>query len=381
MLAEAERTAPAETLTQRSPVTDAEVAEYAGPRPDDEPRPEPGAWVAARAAQTEGVRADREAEAADMGRLVPVTDAEAAAAAAEPRDYPAPDPGEAARLRQEQTAQLAHDRERERTIGSETEPEPTHVDPVAWAGWKAEQTEQADADRQARHEAAARETPVTEAEVARYGGAQPEPEIRVEAETIEAGQESAPAAAMPEPSPASEARTETDAAKGSEPEAQPEADAGAIEAEVNEETAELVEVDQAEVPREQESVVPEPSRKAEAHPESEAEPEQKAEEPQRAAEPEPAPESAAAKSAQERSEALAGLREDVGALRAKVDVLARQDAERAAERAEITQAAIDEPSVREPQAEPSLEASWQPGGAQGYYEAQAEQDAEPEMEL
>ena len=33
------------------------------------------------------------------------------------------------------------------------------------------------------------------------------------------------------------------------------------------------------------------------------------------------------------------------------------------------------------EAEPSLEASWQPGGAQGHYEAQAEQDAEPEMEL
>ena len=37
---------------------------------------------------------------------------------------------------------------------------------------------------------------------------------------------------------------------------------------------------------------------------------------------------------------------------AKVDELARQDAERAAERAEITQAAIDEPAVREPRAEP-----------------------------
>jgi hypothetical protein len=43
----------------------------------------------------------------------------------------------------------------------------------------------------------------------------------------------------------------------------------------------------------------------------------------------------------------------------KVDELARQDAERAAERAEIVQAAIDEPSVREPQSEPSLKLSSQ----------------------
>ena len=42
---------------------------------------------------------------------------------------------------------------------------------------------------------------------------------------------------------------------------------------------------------------------------------------------EPEPEAAAA-SGQDRSEALAGLREDVGALGAKVDELARQDAER-----------------------------------------------------
>ena len=83
---------------------------------------------------------------------------------------------------------------------------------------------------------------------------------------------------------------------------------------------------------------------------------------------------AAAASGQDRSEALAGLREDVGDLGAKVDELARQDAERAAGRAEITQAAIDEPSA---QAEPSLDPSWQSGSAQGQYEA----DAEPEMEI
>ena len=53
------------------------------------------------------------------------------------------------------------------------------------------------------------------------------------------------------------------------------------------------------------------------------------------AEAEPEAESAAAESGQDRSEVLAGLREDVGALGAKVDELARQDAERAAERAEM----------------------------------------------
>jgi hypothetical protein len=58
----------------------------------------------------------------------------------------------------------------------------------------------------------------------------------------------------------------------------------------------------------------------------------------------------------------------------KVDELARQDTERAAERAEIVQAAIDEPSVRE---QPSLEPSWQPGRAQGQYET----DAEAELEM
>jgi hypothetical protein len=58
----------------------------------------------------------------------------------------------------------------------------------------------------------------------------------------------------------------------------------------------------------------------------------------------------------------------------EADELARQDAERAAERAEIIQAAIDEPSVRE---QPSLEPSWPPGRAQGQYEP----DAEAELEM
>jgi hypothetical protein len=60
----------------------------------------------------------------------------------------------------------------------------------------------------------------------------------------------------------------------------------------------------------------------------------------------------------------------------KVDELARQDTERAAERAEIVQTVIDEPSERE---QPSLEPSWQPGRAQGQYEPDAETEAELEL--
>jgi hypothetical protein len=91
---------------------------------------------------------------------------------------------------------------------------------------------------------------------------------------------------------------------------------------------------------------------------------------------EPAPESEA-ENGQERGEALAGLREDVGELGAKVDELARRDAEQATERAAVVQAAIDEPALRGPQAEPGLEHSWRPGSAQGQYEP----DAELEMGL
>lgn len=61
----------------------------------------------------------------------------------------------------------------------------------------------------------------------------------------------------------------------------------------------------------------------------------------------PGPEPGVPESGQDRSEALAGLREDVGELGSEVDELARQDAGRAAERAEIVQAVIDESSVRE----------------------------------
>jgi conjugative relaxase-like TrwC/TraI family protein len=83
-----------------------------------------------------------------------------------------------------------------------------------------------------------------------------------------------------------------------------------------------------------------------------------------------------------RTQVVEEIRAEVDALGTRVDQLAEQDAERTAERrAEMDQAGIDEPVVHEPQAEPALEASWQPGDAQGGYEPTPEQDAEPEMEI
>ena len=142
----AERAGQAEALAWLIPVTDAEVRKYGGERPGDGPRPDPETWAAEKAAQAEQRRAEREAEAARMGRLVPVTDAEVAAASAEPRDYPAPDLAEVARWRQEQAEQAAQARERERTIEPEPEAEreTPHVDPNAWAAQKAAQTERVD---------------------------------------------------------------------------------------------------------------------------------------------------------------------------------------------------------------------------------------------
>jgi hypothetical protein len=93
---------------------------------------------------------------------------------------------------------------------------------------------------------------------------------------------------------------------------------------------------------------------------------------------EPEAEAEAGPGDRDQAEVLAGIREEIEAISAKVDELPDPDAER---RAEMDEAGVNEPVVHEPQAEPSLESSWQPGSAQGQYEAQAEQDAEPEMEL
>ena len=89
--------------------------------------------------------AERELRARGLAERIPVTDAEVAAASAEPRETPA-------------------------------------IDPEAWARMKAEQAAQVDAERQARAEASASLTPVTDAEIARYGAsAEPEPEPEAEA--------------------------------------------------------------------------------------------------------------------------------------------------------------------------------------------------------
>ena len=64
-----------------------------------------------KAEQTARIQADREADAAKMARLAPVTEAEMDAAAAEPREDPAIDPADAARWKAEQTARVQADRE------------------------------------------------------------------------------------------------------------------------------------------------------------------------------------------------------------------------------------------------------------------------------
>jgi conjugative relaxase-like TrwC/TraI family protein len=176
--------------------------------------------------------AERELRDRGLAERIPVTDAEVAKASSGGRETPA-------------------------------------MDPALWAQLKAEQTARIQADREAEAERMARLTPVTDAELARYGTAQPE----------------------------------------AEPAAEPEA----------------------------------------------------------AADEPPRPDYETARS-------------EVSALSARVDQMAEQEAER---RAEIDEAAINEPVVHEPQAEPELEleSTWQPGDAQGYQEPAATADAETEMEI
>ena len=93
------------------------------------------------------------------------------------------------------------------------------------------------------------------------------------------------------------------------------------------------------------------------------------------AQPEARPEAAAEEPARPDYEAV---RSEIADLSARVGQLAEAEAQRAAQ---IDAEAESAPVVREPQAEPELESSWQPGSAQGHYEAQAEQDTEAEMEI
>ena len=97
-------------------------------------------WAEAHAEpEAEARAAERELRARGLAERIPVTDAEVAAAAAQERGAPS-------------------------------------IDPADWARLKAAQTAQVEADRQARAEAAARLTPVTDAEMAKYGAsAEPEP--------------------------------------------------------------------------------------------------------------------------------------------------------------------------------------------------------------
>jgi len=182
-------------------------------------------WAEAHAPRAaEARRAEAELQRRGLTERIPVTDAEVAEAAAEPRQAPP-------------------------------------MDPDAWASMKAEQTARVQADQEAEAERMARLTPVTDAEIERYG-------TGAEAEAMDVGQD--------------------------------------------------------------------------------------------------------------RAAVLQDIRAEVDSISAKVDEMPDPAAER---RAEMDQAGIDEPVVHEPQAEPSLEASWQPGDSQGHYEAAPDQAAEPEMEI
>jgi conjugative relaxase-like TrwC/TraI family protein len=94
--------------------------------------------------------------------------------------------------------------------------------------------------------------------------------------------------------------------------------------------------------------------------------------------PEAGPEDAGAAA---RAAVFEEISADLDSISAKIGLMAAQDAEREASRRAEMDRYLSEPAVPEPQAEPSLEASWQPGDVQGSNEPEASEDAEPEMEL
>ena len=73
---------------------------------------------------------------------------------------------------------------------------------------------------------------------------------------------------------------------------------------------------------------------------------------------------------------MAEIEDAVDAVDAKVEQMPDRDAER---RAKVEEAGINEPVMHEPQAEPELEAAWQPGTDSGHDEAAAAAEAEIEM--
>jgi hypothetical protein len=93
--------------------------------------------------------AGRELRSRGLAERIPVTDSEVAEASAKPRPFPEIDPADAAR-------------------------------------WKAEQTARIQADREAEAEKMARLTPVTDAEIARYGSGRPDAEASPERTTAAA---------------------------------------------------------------------------------------------------------------------------------------------------------------------------------------------------
>jgi hypothetical protein len=124
-------------------------------------------WAEANAAKAEAAAQAR----AELDTRGPARRARPGPGAAGMRQVQAIDPADAALWREMQAETAARIRELNRTFPEpEAGQEISHVDPVLAAEWKAAQTAQAEADKAARREASARTIPVTDAEIARYGG-------------------------------------------------------------------------------------------------------------------------------------------------------------------------------------------------------------------
>jgi hypothetical protein len=321
-------------LDERIPVTDAEVAE-AETEEREVPAIDPDEWARLKAEQTARVEAERQARAAEAGRQVPVTDAGVAKAEAEPRAFPEIDPAQAAVWEAEQAVRAEAERQARagemarRYPVTDTEvaeaeatgrpAESPWIDPEDAARWRAEQTARVEAERQARREASARAYPVTDAEIAKYGpppAPQPEPEA-------EPG---------PEPEPAWR--------------------------------REIIEP---------QSEIEWKLQYRDAHPELFGQQ-------PRQAEPEPEPEAEPEPATADRDALYAEIHEDLTRCSRHIDELSARMDEEEARRAEAHEEILRQPPVWQAQAEPSLEASWQPGDT-SHYEADTDAEAEAELEI